>query len=40
MESGNISEENLQLVQMVDAADEVVDLINAFYSQYILSPNF
>jgi uncharacterized protein (TIGR00730 family) len=40
LESGNISDENLQLVQMVDTADEVVDLINAFYSQYILSPNF
>ncbi|MFO7973435.1 MAG: TIGR00730 family Rossman fold protein [Candidatus Hydrogenedentota bacterium] len=36
----NISEKNLQLVQLVDTADEVVDHINAFYSKYVLSPNF
>ncbi len=40
LEENNVSEKDLELFQMVDAADEVVNQINAFYSKYILSPNF
>lgn len=40
LEENNINEKDLELFQLVDGADEVVDQINAFYSKYILSPNF
>ena len=36
----NVSPEDIQLVSLADTADEVVDIINKFYSQYLLSPNF
>ncbi|MFO7828054.1 MAG: TIGR00730 family Rossman fold protein [Bacteroidales bacterium] len=36
----NVSEKDLKLIQIVDTADEAVDKINEFYSQYLLSPNF
>ena len=36
----NISEEDLDLFSVVDEADEAVQIINDFYSQYTLSPNF
>lgn len=36
----NISEDDLELFSLVDTADEAVEKINAFYSKYILSPNF
>jgi hypothetical protein len=39
-EENNISEEDLDLFQVVDTADEAVDIINKFYSKYLLSPNF
>ncbi|MFP4525976.1 MAG: TIGR00730 family Rossman fold protein [Bacteroidales bacterium] len=39
-EEHNISEEDLELFHVVDTADEAVEHINSFYSQYILSPNF
>ncbi|MEE4198735.1 MAG: TIGR00730 family Rossman fold protein [Bacteroidales bacterium] len=36
----NISEKDLDLIQIVDTADETVEKINEFYAQYLLSPNF
>lgn len=37
---GNISPEDLDLFKIVDTADEVVKIINEFYSKYTLKPNF
>ena len=39
-EESNISEKDLELIQIVDTADEAVDKINEFYSKYLLTPNF
>ncbi|PLX13702.1 MAG: TIGR00730 family Rossman fold protein [Marinilabiliales bacterium] len=39
-EENNISEKDLDLIQIIDTADEAVDKINEFYSKYLLSPNF
>ncbi len=39
-EEKNISEKDLDLIQIVDTAEEAVDKINDFYSKYLLSPNF
>jgi len=36
----NISEKDLDLIHIVDTADEAVEKINEFYSKYLLSPNF
>jgi uncharacterized protein (TIGR00730 family) len=36
----NIKESELDLVRIVDTAEEAVDDINEFYSKYILKPNF
>jgi uncharacterized protein (TIGR00730 family) len=36
----NVSPEDLNLFSLVDTADETVDIINQFYSKYLLSPNF
>ncbi len=36
----NINHEDLELFKVYDTADEAVDYINAFYSKYLLSPNF
>lgn len=36
----NINPEDLELFKVYDTADEAVDYINAFYSKYLLSPNF
>ncbi|HOK26830.1 MAG TPA: TIGR00730 family Rossman fold protein [Bacteroidales bacterium] len=36
----NISPQDLDLFTVVDTADEAVDLIDKFYSRYLLSPNF
>ncbi len=35
-----ISPEDLDLIQVVDSADEVVEKIDAFYKKYTLKPNF
>ncbi len=35
-----ISPEDLNLIQVVDTADEVVEKIDAFYKKYTLKPNF
>lgn len=40
LKSGNISEEDLDLVRIVDTPTEVVEAIDEFYAQYMLSPNF
>jgi uncharacterized protein (TIGR00730 family) len=39
-QESNISPENMDLFSLVDTADEAVDIINKFYSTYLLSPNF
>ena len=39
-EEENISLDDLDLFTIVDAADEAVKHIDAFYSKYLLSPNF
>jgi len=36
----NLNESDLQLFHVVDTADEAVKIINDFYSQYMLKPNF
>jgi len=36
----NISPEDLELFNIVDTAEEAVNLIDVFYSKYLLSPNF
>ena len=36
----NASPEDLNIFNVVDTADEVVDIINLFYSKYLLKPNF
>lgn len=36
----NISAKDLDLIHLVDTEDEVVDILNAFYKKYGLSPNF
>lgn len=36
----NVSAEDMNLFSLVDTADEAVNLINQFYSKYLLSPNF
>jgi len=38
--AGNISPKDLDLIQLVDTADEVVSIIDAFYKGHDLSPNF
>ncbi|MFW6099956.1 MAG: TIGR00730 family Rossman fold protein [Bacteroidota bacterium] len=40
LRQNNVSEKDLELFQLLDDPDEVVDQINAFYSKYVLSPNF
>ena len=37
---GTISPEDLELIHLVDQADEVVSIIDAFYKGHNLSPNF
>lgn len=40
LEAGNISPEDLDLIKVADSADEVVEIIDAFYKGHTLSPNF
>lgn len=35
-----ISEKDLELFKVVDTADDAVEIINEFYSKYLLKPNF
>jgi uncharacterized protein (TIGR00730 family) len=36
----NISEGDIDIVQVVDTAEEVIDILDRFYEEYNLSPNF
>lgn len=36
----NINEVDLEIFQLVDTADEAVEVIDEFYSRYMLKPNF
>ena len=36
----NLGEQDLKILLLTDSADEAVEHINKFYSQYLLSPNF
>ncbi|MFT4737299.1 MAG: hypothetical protein ACI8QD_001201 [Cyclobacteriaceae bacterium] len=36
----NINEKDLELITVVDTAEEAVNAVDDFYSQYMLSPNF
>ena len=40
LEAKNISPEDLDLVKIADSAEEVVEIIDAFYKGHTLSPNF
>jgi uncharacterized protein (TIGR00730 family) len=35
-----VSEEDLDLIELVDTEDEVVEILDKFYNKYDLSPNF
>ncbi len=37
---GNISATDLDLIHLVDTKEEVIEILNAFYDKYDLSPNF
>ncbi|MBT8257062.1 MAG: TIGR00730 family Rossman fold protein [Bacteroidia bacterium] len=37
---GNISATDLDLIHLVDTKEEVIEILNAFYDKYNLSPNF
>lgn len=39
-QENNIDQVDLDLVNIVDTVDEAVEVIDAFYSEYLLSPNF
>ncbi len=39
-DEANISPEDLDIFRIVNTADEAVEIINNFYSKYLLSPNF
>ncbi|MCD6565739.1 MAG: TIGR00730 family Rossman fold protein [Bacteroidales bacterium] len=39
-QENNVSHKDFDLFQVADEPDEVVDLIDKFYSKYMLSPNF
>lgn len=39
-EEHNVSEGDMDLIHIVDTADEAVEKINEFYSKYLLTPNF
>lgn len=38
--NNNICKEDLNLVHIVDTSDEVINILNEFYNEYKLSPNF
>ncbi|MCF8335596.1 MAG: TIGR00730 family Rossman fold protein, partial [Bacteroidales bacterium] len=40
LKENHVSEKDMDLFQLVESADEAVAQINAFYSKYVLSPNF
>ena len=40
LKEGNISPNDLHLISIVDTAEEVIEVVDAFYKKYNLSPNF
>lgn len=36
----NISDNDVDLIHLVDTEDEVIEVLNDFYAEYNLSPNF
>jgi hypothetical protein len=40
LKAGNIKAEDLELLRLVDTAEEVVSLIDSFYKGHMLTPNF
>jgi len=38
--NGLINDKDLDLIQLVDSAEEAVEAIDEFYSQYLFKPNF
>jgi hypothetical protein len=36
----NINEADLDLIKLVDTEDEVIEILDKFYGEYNLSPNF
>lgn len=40
MAAGNISPEDIDLIHLVDTEEEVLDILNSFYDEFSLSPNF
>ncbi|WP_027076221.1 LOG family protein [Maribacter antarcticus] len=40
LKEGNISPDDLNLIQIVDTPEEVIDIIDLFYKGHTLSPNF
>ncbi len=40
VKQGNIDEEDLDLINLVETSEEAISVINEFYSKYLLSPNF
>ena len=38
--NNNVHAEDLELVHLVDSEDEVLEILNDFYNEYNLSPNF
>ena len=40
LQNGTISEDDLELIHLVDTADEAVQVIEDFYKKYSLRPNF
>ena len=40
LEDANVSEKDLDLMQMVDTPEEAVDIINDFYQNELMQPNF
>jgi hypothetical protein len=40
LEAGNISPRDLDLIKLVDTEDEVVEILDSFYKERDLSPNF
>ncbi|WP_026755462.1 TIGR00730 family Rossman fold protein [Sediminibacter sp. Hel_I_10] len=38
--NNNVSAKDLDLIHVVDSADEVIDILDQFYKEYGLSPNF
>ncbi len=37
---GNVSPEDMEIFKLVDTAEQAVEVIDQFYSKYLLSPNF